>query len=113
MEAPPVIVTGNPVGSDLMDLASPADVLHGATLRARLEPTLGETLANEVGVSSSYFGPAASRPVIRGLDGERIRILQNGAGVLDASGASPDHAVALEPGAHHTTVMRVSLSSSD
>ena len=36
MEAPPVIVTGNPVGSDLMDLASPADVLHGATLRARL-----------------------------------------------------------------------------
>ncbi len=97
LDAPAVIVTGNPVGSDLMDLASPADVLHGATLRARLEPTLGETLANEVGVSSSYFGPAASRPVIRGLDGERVRILQNGAGVLDASGASPDHAVALEP----------------
>jgi len=67
MEAPPVIVTGNPLGSDLVDLASPADVLSGPTLRARLDSTLGETLSSQTGVSSSYFGPNSSRPVIRGL----------------------------------------------
>lgn len=97
MEAPPVIVTGNPLGSDLVDLASPADVLSGPTLRARLDSTLGETLSSQTGVSSSYFGPNSSRPVIRGLDGERVRILQNGTASLDASGASPDHGTAIEP----------------
>ena len=96
-EVPPVIVTGNPLGSSLLDMAQPADVLAGPKLGLRLESTLGETLSNEIGISLSYFGPNASRPIIRGLDGERVRILQNGAGVLDASGASPDHNVALEP----------------
>lgn len=96
-DAPPVIVTANPLGSSLLDMVQPADALSGPKLRYRLEPTLGETLANETGVSSSYFGPNASRPIIRGLDGERVRILQNGATVLDASGASPDHAVATDP----------------
>lgn len=97
IEAPPVIITGNPLGSALLDMVRPADVLEGAKLGLRLESTLGETLANETGVSSSYFGPNASRPIIRGLDGERVRILQNGTGVLDASGSSPDHGVAVEP----------------
>lgn len=96
-DIPPVIVTGNPLGSSLFDLVRPADALSGPKLGFRLEPTLGETLANETGVSSSYFGPNASRPIIRGLDGERVRILQNGITVLDASGASPDHAVAADP----------------
>lgn len=96
-EAPPVIVTANPLGSSLLDMVQPADVLSGAKLGLRMESTLGETLANETGVSSSYFGPSSSRPIIRGLDGERVRILQNGVGVLDASGASPDHGVALDP----------------
>lgn len=96
-EAPPVIVTANPTGSVLTDLASPADVLSGSELRDRLETTLGDTLSSQTGVSASGFGPNASRPVVRGLDGERVRILQNGASLLDASGASPDHAVAIEP----------------
>jgi iron complex outermembrane receptor protein len=61
------------------------------------QPTLGEITANLPGVSSTYFGPNASRPVIRGLEGERVRVLQNGLGILDASGTSPDHAVALDP----------------
>lgn len=97
LEAPAVIVTSNPLGSSLLDMVQPADALSGAKLNLRMAPTLGETLANEVGVSSSYFGPNSSRPIIRGLDGERVRILSNGAGVIDASGASPDHGVALEP----------------
>ena len=56
-------------------------------------------------MTSSYFGPNASRPVIRGLDGERVRVLQNGVGVLDASGTSVDHAVSLDP----LTVRRIEI----
>lgn len=93
----PVVITSNPLGSDLVDIVPPITVLSGEQLRFRLRDTLGETLANEVGLSSSYYGPHSSRPVIRGLDGERIRILQNSVGSLDASGASVDHAVSLEP----------------
>lgn len=96
-ELPPVVVTGNPLGSELFDLAAPITVLGGEKLRQQLQPTLGETLANEPGISSTYFGPNASRPVIRGLDGERLRILQNGVINLDASGASVDHNVSLDP----------------
>lgn len=93
----PVIVTANPLGSDLLELAAPASVLEGDRLLERRAPTLGATLEGEPGVASSGFAPGASRPVIRGLDGERVRILSNGVQALDASGASPDHAVALEP----------------
>ncbi|MCY1558604.1 putative TonB-dependent receptor [compost metagenome] len=49
------------------------------------------------GVHSSSFGAGASRPVIRGLDGARVRVLSDGVDTLDASTISPDHAVSLEP----------------
>jgi iron complex outermembrane receptor protein len=91
------VVTGNPLGSELFDLAPPVSVLQGQDLLLRRRSTLGETLDGLPGVSSTYFGPNASRPVIRGLDGDRIRILQNGAGVLDASSLSFDHAVSVDP----------------
>lgn len=97
VELPPVVVTGNPLGSALLDLVVPITVLQGEPLRQRIAPSLGETLNGEPGISSSYFGPGASRPVIRGLDGERIRILSNGVANLDASGTSVDHAVSIEP----------------
>lgn len=96
-QLPPVVVTASPLGSDLLELASPASVLEGDRLLERRAPTLGATLEGEPGVASSGFAPGAARPVIRGLDGERVRILSNGVQALDASGASPDHAVALEP----------------
>jgi len=92
-----VTVTARPFPSALFDLADPVDVLEGRELFVRTRPTLGETLANEVGVSSTYFGPNASAPIIRGLGGFDIRLLNNGLGVVDASAASPDHAVALSP----------------
>ncbi len=94
---PEVVVTGNPLGSDLFELASPASLLQGAELFQRRGSTLGETLDGLPGVAATGFGPNASRPVIRGLDGDRIRILQNGAGMLDASSLSFDHAVAADP----------------
>lgn len=93
----PVIVTATPIGSELFELVAPASVLEGPQLRLRTQSTLGETLGTELGVSSTYFGPNASRPIIRGLDGDRIRVLQNGVGVIDASAASFDHATSVEP----------------
>lgn len=94
----PVIVTATPLGaSELFDLVPPASALEGLGLRQRAQTTLGEALEGLPGISSSYFGPNSSRPVIRGLDGDRIQLLQNGVGVLDASAASADHNVAIEP----------------
>jgi len=94
---PAVIVTANPLGSGLFDLVPPTSLLDGEGLMLRKRNTLGETLSDLPGMSSTGYGPAASRPVIRGLDADRIRILQNGSGMLDASSLSFDHAVALDP----------------
>ena len=92
---PEITITGNPLGA--ADLIAPAASYFGPALLLRRGTTLGETLDGTPGVSSTYFGPNASRPVIRGLDGDRIRILGNGGATLDASGLSYDHAVAADP----------------
>ena len=92
-----VTVTATPFRSNLFDLVSPADTLSGLRLLWQRKSSLGETLDGLPGVSSTYFGPFVSRPVIRGLDGDRIRVLQNGTGTLDASSLSSDHAVPYDP----------------
>ncbi|MCW1912418.1 TonB-dependent receptor [Luteolibacter sp. GHJ8] len=66
-------------------------------LRRNAQASLGETLAWEPGVSSGYFGPGASRPVLRGFEGVRVRMLRDDLGTFDLSDISPDHGVALEP----------------
>lgn len=93
-----VVVSSTPLQRTLFDQAQPVSILSGEKLRLSLAPTLGETLSQTPGVRSSYYGPGASRPVIRGLDSDRIRILQNGSNTLDASATSVDHAVSFEPG---------------
>lgn len=90
-----VIVTGNPLRST--DIAAPTSVLGGDALVLRRGSTLGETLDGLPGVSASYFGPNANRPMIRGQDGDRIRILSNSGAALDASALSYDHAVPIDP----------------
>ena len=97
VELAPIAVTANPLGVGSDEMVTPVVVLNGKDLAMQRESTLGETLRNIPGISSSYFGPNASRPVIRGLDNDRVRIMQNGVGILDASALSPDHAVALDP----------------
>lgn len=86
-----VVITGNPLGRD--QLAQPVSQLSARDLREQDQGTLGETLNALPGVGSTYFGPQASRPAIRGLDGDRIRLLSNGVGATDASALSYDHAV--------------------
>lgn len=97
IELSPVVVTANPLGSGLFELVPPVSVLGGRELFLRRESTLGETLNGLPGVSSTYFGPNAGRPVVRGLDADRVRLMQNGLGMLDVSALSPDHAVPLDP----------------
>jgi iron complex outermembrane receptor protein len=92
-----VIVSSTPLGGDLFEQTQSVTVLTGQELELRLEPSIGETLNREPGISSTYFGPGASRPVIRGLGEDRIRVLQNGVTTIDASQISPDHAVSAEP----------------
>jgi iron complex outermembrane receptor protein len=92
-----VPITANPLGVSSDALVVPVSVLSGRELSLRRESTLGDTLNGLPGVSATHFGPNASRPVIRGLDAERVRIMQNGVGILDASSLSFDHAVAIDP----------------
>ena len=93
----PVAVTGNPLGVGSDELVTPVTVINGRKLNQLRGNTLGETLNGTPGVSANSFGPNASRPVIRGLDSARIRILENGLGLLDVSSLSFDHAVAVDP----------------
>ena len=79
------------------DMTTPVSVLEGDELVRRRSATLGETLAGEPGISSSHFGAGASRPIIRGMDGPRVKVLSDGAEIHDASTISPDHAVTSEP----------------
>ena len=93
-----VVVTASPFdGQSDLNMAQPASVLRGERLDRRQATTLGDTLATEPGVQSSYFGPGAGRPIIRGQDGARVRVLDGGVGTGDASAISPDHQVTAEP----------------
>ena len=93
----PVVVSANPLGADINDLITPVSVLRGDQLAQKQSSTLGQTLNGLPGVGSTDFGPNSSRPTIRGLDGDRVRVMSNGGASLDASTLSYDHAVAIEP----------------
>jgi iron complex outermembrane receptor protein len=84
--------------ASVSDLAiQPVKKLAGKELQRVVKGTLGETLAGTPGVTSNYFSPGASRPVIRGFDGVRVRMMQDGLSTMDLSDTSPDHGVAIEP----------------
>jgi len=90
-----VIVTGSPLGKNIQ--YQPAQALNTAMLQQRAAPSLGEILDGTPGVSTRSFGSAPARPVIRGFDGDRILVMQNGERMGDLSGTAVDHAVALDP----------------
>jgi iron complex outermembrane receptor protein len=91
-----VVVKGTSIGGEVTAV-SPALTLSGKVLADLSQSTLGDVLADIPGVASSYFGPNSGRPIIRGLEGDRLKITQNGTSSLDASSASPDHAVSVDP----------------
>ena len=92
-----IFVTASPHGKGSFDVLQGSNVLAGDSLEKNLEATIGETLSDLPGISSTFFGAGASRPIIRGLGGDRIRVLINGIGSIDAASTSPDHAVAGDP----------------
>ena len=92
-----VVVTGTPFAVEPDALTSNVDVLAREELDLLPPSGLGDILSGLPGVRSTFFGPGASRPVIRGLSGPRVLVLSNGVGQVDASALSPDHAVASDP----------------
>jgi len=92
-----VSVTAVGVAQGISEIATPVDVLSGEDLQLRKQSTLGETLAQQPGVTATTYGQGSSRPVIRGLGQDRIRILENGLDTGDVSSIGPDHAVAIDP----------------
>ena len=80
----------------LVDFVPSVTKITGKELIKKRQTSIGDTLGNEAGVQSTSFGPSAGRPVIRGLDGDRVRVLQNGLGTLDASTQSLDHAIPVD-----------------
>jgi len=90
-----IVVTG--VRRAAGDVLGGVTILDEEKLTHDVRPSIGETLASQPGVSSSSFGPTASRPILRGLSGERVRVLVDGIGSLDLSASDPDHAVAINP----------------
>ena len=90
-------VTVSPNSRDTFESYQPATVLGGEDLQQRLGNTLGATLASEPGVNVRSFGSGNARPVVRGLDNDRVLILENGARTGDLSSQSADHGVTLDP----------------
>ena len=93
-----IIVTGDPLGDVDTHLMMPVQVLGKDELETRSIRNIGEAVANELGVSTSDFGTAVGRPVIRGLAGSRVGVLENGTSTMDVSNIGADHAVPTEPG---------------
>jgi iron complex outermembrane receptor protein len=91
-----IIVESTQLGRSALELAVPASVLTGEALNNNQGTTLGETLKNVPGVHDSYYGPVAGSPVIRGLDGPRVKVVQNGLDTSDVSRVGPDHPVSTE-----------------
>jgi len=87
-----VVVYASALHKNSLEMISPVSVLSDDELKNKSKPTLGETLKGLPGVNASYFGPVSSSPIIRGLDGPRVKITQNGLDASDASRIGPDHA---------------------
>ena len=90
-----LVVTG--VRRKASDALGGVTVLDEAKLTREVRTSIGETLARQPGVSATSFGPTASAPVLRGLTGDRVRVLTDGIGTLDLSGSGPDHAISINP----------------
>lgn len=92
-----VVVTAAPFAVSIDSTTTSVDVIKREALDEAPAAGLGDVLARTPGVRSSFFGPGASRPVIRGMTGPRVMVVTNGVGMIDASGLSPDHQVAADP----------------
>ena len=93
------VLSVSPNARDPFESYQPTTVLSGQELAKQLEGSLGAVLQNQPGVAQRSFGPGPSRPVIRGLDGDRVLLLENGQRIGDLSSQSADHGVNVNPAA--------------
>lgn len=106
-QSPSLEITATGSQEATQSILTPTKILQGDELLNKLGSTLGATLANELGVSATGYGAGSSRPVIRGLEGSRVQILQNGLSVGDVSNISQDHAVGNNmQSAHQVEILR-------
>jgi len=92
-----VVVTGMGRERAADEAYRPTTVLNGAELRRRLGSSVAATLAGEPGITQRYNGPAASQPVVRGLSGDRVLVLEDGLRTGDVATTAADHAITIEP----------------
>ena len=92
-----VYITSTGIKQYTSESAKPVTVLSGEELQTKMGTTIGDTLKNELGITSQSFGPGVGTPVIRGQSGPRVRVLQNSVGNNDVSSLSPDHANGVNP----------------
>ena len=90
-----IVVTAG--GLQRLDMLAGTSVMQGDDLQRNLDGQIGEVLTRVPGVSATSFSPGASRPVLRGFQGDRVRVLVDGIGSIDASNVSADHAVTIDP----------------
>ncbi|TDG15520.1 TonB-dependent receptor [Seongchinamella unica] len=91
------VLVSVPLHKQEAETALPVTVLTGDELTREVAGTIGETLSNKPGLANASFGPGVGQPVIRGQQGPRVTVLQNGTSSADASNISADHATAVEP----------------
>ncbi|MCA6320742.1 MAG: TonB-dependent receptor plug domain-containing protein, partial [Phenylobacterium sp.] len=93
-----LVVTAAPYAVSLDTITTSVNLLSAEEISLAPPAGIGDLLSGLPGLRSTAYGPGASRPVIRGLAGPRVLLLQNGVGMVDASSLSPDHAVPTEAG---------------
>ncbi len=92
-----IVVTGVGRERSVAETYQPTLVLSGEELGRRLSGSLAATLSNEAGIAMQSFGPAPAQPVVRGMSGDRVLILEDGQRPGDLSSTAADHAVGIDP----------------
>ena len=92
-----LVVESSPLDTPINETTQSVGILTGDKLDKARSKTIAETLSDLPGVNQTQFGPSANRPIIRGQDKFRIKVVQNGSDSFDVSGQSEDHAVPIDP----------------
>ena len=86
-----IIITSSLIDASAEEISNPLHVIDGQSIAADASQSIGASLQGLVGVSSSDYGSAVGQPIIRGMSGSRVKVLNNGIVVRDVSGLGPDH----------------------
>lgn len=86
-----IIVYSSLIDASAEAIANPLHIISGDSVASNATSSLGATIGDLVGLSTSDYGAAVGQPIIRGMSGSRVKVLNNGIVVRDVSGLGPDH----------------------